>query len=313
MGVTKRSPREAYAKALIKLGEERNDVVVLDADLSTSTQTAKFGARFPDRFFNMGIAEANMMATASGLALSGKTVFASTFAVFATSRAYDQVRVAVAYAMANVKIVATHGGVTVGEDGATHHAIEDIALMRVMPNMRVLASCDYESTYNLVLRIAEESGPFYLRLTRVSLPDIYPQGERFEIGGGKLLKEGRDVTIIAEGPLVHEVLTAASMLENIGISAEVIDSYSIKPLPEELILDSVSKTKKVITAEDHSIIGGLGGAVAELLSEKMPCPLKRLGVRDTFCCSGEAYALLRHLGLDSEGIAREVKDFLDKF
>lgn len=308
----KRSPREAYAKALIKLGEEREDIVVFDADLSTSTQTAKFKDRFPNRFFNMGIAEANMMATASGVALSGKTVFASTFAVFATSRSYDQVRVAIAYGMANVKIVATHGGITVGEDGATHHAIEDIALMRVMPNMRVIATSDYESTYKLVLKVAEESGPFYLRLTRVSLPDVYSEKESFEIGGGKLLREGKDVTIIAEGPMVHEALSAASILEGEGISVEVIDSYSIKPLPEELILDSVSKTKRVITAEDHSIIGGLGGAVAELLSEKMPCRLRRLGVRDAFCCSGGAQDLLKRLGLDAEGIAREVREFLDK-
>ncbi|MCS7233394.1 MAG: transketolase family protein [Synergistetes bacterium] len=311
--VTKRSPREAYAKALIKLGEERDDIVVFDADLSTSTQTAKFGARFPRRFFNMGVAEANMMATAAGMAISGKTVFASTFAVFATSRAYDQVRVAIAYSSANVKIVATHGGITVGEDGASHHAIEDLALMRVMPNMRVLAPSDYQSTYSLILKVAEEKGPFYVRLTRVSLPDIYSEGEVFNLGGGKLLREGRDVTIVAEGPVVFEALSAAEMLASEGISAEVIDSYSIKPLPEELILDSLSKTKRVVTVEDHSIIGGLGGAIAELISEKLPCPLKRLGVRDTFCCSGSAAELLKHVGLDAEGITREVKKFLDKF
>lgn len=310
--VAKRSPREAYAKALIKLGEERSDIVVFDADLSTSTQTAKFGAKFPERFFNMGIAEANMIATAAGMALSGKTVFASTFAVFATSRAYDQVRVAVAYSLANVKIVATHGGITVGEDGASHHAIEDIALMRVMPNMRVLAPADYQSTYSLILKVAEEKGPFYVRLTRVSLPDIYKEGETFNIGEGKLLREGKDITIIAEGPIVYEALCAAEILAKEGISAEVIDSYSLKPLPEELILDSLSKTRKAITAEDHSIIGGLGGAVAELISERLPCPLKRLGVKDIFCCSAPAPDLLKYMRLDAEGIAREVRDFLDK-
>ncbi|KUK14300.1 MAG: Transketolase subunit B [bacterium 42_11] len=311
--VIKRSPREAYAEALIKLGQERNDIVVFDADLSTSTQTAKFGARFPNRFFNMGIAEANMMATAAGMALSGKTVFASTFAVFATSRAYDQARVAIGYSQADVKIVATHGGITLGEDGATHQAIEDIALMRAMPNMRVLAPSDYQSTYSIILKVAEERGPFYVRLTRVSLPDIYSEKESFEVGGGKLLKEGRDVTIVAEGPIVYEALSAAEILSKEGISVEVIDAYSIKPLPEELILDSLSKTRKIVTAEDHSIIGGLGGAVAELISEKLPSPLKRLGVRDKFCCSGSASDLLRHVGLDADSIAREVKSFLDKF
>ncbi|MCD6363616.1 MAG: transketolase family protein [Synergistetes bacterium] len=310
--VAKRSLRDAYGEALIKLGEEREDIVVFDADLSSSTRTSKFASRFPNRFFNMGIAEANMMSTASGLALSGKTVFASTFAVFASCRAYDQVRVAIAYSKANVKIVATHGGITVGEDGATHHAIEDIALMRVMPNFKVLATCDYESTYSMVLKIAEEEGPFYLRLTRVSLPELYERGENFDIGEGKLLKEGSDLTLISEGPLVHEALLASQMLEKEGISVEVIDCYSIKPLPEELILDSVSKTGRVMTAEDHSIIGGLGGAIAELLSERKPLPLKRLGIPDKFCFSGSASDLLKYMGLDALGIAREVKDFLDK-
>ena len=309
---TKRALRDAYGDALVKLGEQREDLVVLDADLSSSTKTSKFASRFPGRFFNMGIAEANMMATASGLALSGKTVFASTFAVFASCRAYDQVRIAVAYSKANVKIVATHGGITVGEDGATHHAIEDIALMRAMPNLKVLATCDYESTYSVVFRIAEEEGPFYLRLTRVSLPDLYKKGDTFEVGGGKLLKEGKDITLIAEGPLVHEAISASRMLEEKGISVELIDCYSIKPLPEELILDSVSKTGKVMTAEDHSVIGGLGGAVAELRSEKKPLPLKRLGVPDRFCFSGSASDLLKSVGLDALSIVREVIDFLDK-
>jgi len=278
--------RDAYGDALIKLGEKNNNVVVLDADLSTSTRTNYFQKVYPDRFFNMGISEQDLMVTAAGLATCGKIPFASTFAIFATGRAYEQVRNSIGYPHLNVKIAATHAGITVGEDGATHQSIEDISLMRGIPGMVVINPADAEETRQAIFAAAEHYGPVYIRLGRMAVPDIHDQNYKFELGKGEVIREGKDVAIIATGIMVAIAIEAADKLKEEGIEATVVNIHTIKPIDKDLIVEVAKKTGKVITAEEHSIIGGLGSAVAEVLSEEYPVKIKRIGIKDQFGQSG---------------------------
>ncbi|MCD6081600.1 transketolase family protein [candidate division WOR-3 bacterium] len=304
------SLRKAYGETLVELGRKNEKIVVLDADLAKSTHTYMFGEAFPDRFFDMGISEQDMMATAAGLAASGKIVFASTFAVFATGRAWDQIRIQIAYSQNNVKIVATHGGISVGEDGYTHQAIEDIALMRVLPGMRVIVPADANATRAVIKKVADVPGPFYVRLTRPPLPIIYEEVPNVEIGKGIILKEGKDVTLIAIGAMVYQALEAAKMLETMGITAKVIDMVSVKPLDEEVLLEAAHTTRTIVTCEDHSVIGGLGSAVAEVLGEKMPTRMYRVGIRDTFGVSGSPDELYEKFQLKAKHIVEKVTQML---
>lgn len=304
----KRHTREGYAAALLELGEKDPRIVVLDADLAKSTQTEKFKERFPDRFIDCGVAEQNLMATAAGLAATDKIVFASTFAMFATGRVYDQVRNTIAYSGMNVKICATHGGITVGEDGSSHQALEDIALMRLIPGMRVVVPADYYETREAVKAVAYEEGPFYVRMTRPKVPVLFDEDYRFELGRVKKLRSGNDVTILACGLMVHKALEAAEVLAGEGLEAEVIDVHTIKPLDKEGILSSASRTGRVVTCEDHSVLGGLGGALAELLVEEMPLPMRRIGIRNRFGVSGPAEELLEHFGLSPHHIAEAARN-----
>ena len=299
----KKATRAAFGETLVELVNEGMDVVAVDADLSGSTTTKKLGAEFPERLINVGIAEQNMIDVAAGLSLTGKTAFTGSFAVFGTGRVYDQIRNTVCYSNLNVKIAPTHSGVTVGPDGGSHQMVEDIALMRVLPNMRVLVPADYAEAKACIRLAAETEGPVYIRLGRASVPCIYEVGVEAKLGGSRVLREGTDVTIVACGIEVNEALQAAETLAEAGVSAEVIDAYSIKPLDEETILASVAKTGCVVTAEEHSIIGGLGGAVAELLVEKHPAPMVRVGMKDTFGTSGDPSELVEHFHLDAPAIA----------
>jgi len=296
--------RVAYGKALVKLGEMNPDVVVLDADLSKSTKTDEFAQRFPERFFEMGIAEADMMGTAAGLAASGKIPFASTFAVFAAGRAFDQVRQVIAYPGLNVKIGATHGGITVGEDGASHQSVEDVALMRAIPGMTVIVPADAVETEKAVFAAARREGPVYIRLGRSSVPVIYDEGYEFEIGRATLLRDGGDVTIIACGVMVQAALDAASLLGERGISARVIDMATIKPADQGAVVAAARETGAIVTAEEHSVIGGLGSAVCEITAEECPVPVERVGIRDVFGQSGAPDELLREYGLLPSDIVR---------
>ncbi|ACB85779.1 transketolase family protein [Natranaerobius thermophilus] len=302
--------RKAYGETLIELGQERSDIVVLDADLSKSTKTAGFQKEFPERFFNVGISEADLMGTAAGFATTGKTVFASTFAIFATGRAYDQVRNSICYPKLNVKIAATHCGLTVGEDGASHQMLEDMALMRALPNMKVMVPADATSARALVKEAASFKGPCYIRLGRPGVPVIYEEGEQFTIGQGKLLKKGEDVTIVACGHMVERANKAAEELKEQGISAEVLDMYSVKPIDKQLIIDSAKKTGAVVTAEEHNMFGGLGEAVASVLTEKCPVPLRKVAVNDTFGESGKAEDLMDKYGLTSQDIVEQSKNVI---
>lgn len=306
------SLRAAYGETLVELGKENPNIVVLDADLACSTQTIKFQKAFPERFFNMGIAEQDAIGTAAGLAYSGKTSFFSTFAVFASGRAWDQVRCSVAYPKFNVKIVATHGGVTVGEDGATHQALEDISLMRSLPNMTVIVPADSVETRAVIRHAAQTHGPFYIRLTRPNMPEIFEASEYKFTGKANVLVEGKDITIATYGETVVEALNCAEILKGKGISAEIINVPVIKPLDEATILTSAKKTGRVLTVENHSIIGGLGSAVCELLSEKMPLPVKRIGVRDEFGQSGKYTELMEKYGLVAKSIADEAVELMKK-
>ena len=303
----KQATREAYGKALEALGAEREDIVVLDADLSKSTKTNLFAKAFPERFFDMGIAEQNMLGVAAGLAAAGKVPFASTFAVFATGRAYDQIRNSICYPCLNVKIAATHAGITVGEDGGSHQALEDINLMRGLPNMTVLVPADGPETTKAIRAAAEMDGPVYIRLGRSGVPVITDDATPFEIGKGLVLKEGQDVTLIACGMMVAVALDAAEALANDGISAAVIDMSSIKPIDRALIVEWAKKTGAVVTAEEHSIIGGLGSAVAEVLVEEALVPMERVGVEDVFGESGTGAALVEKFNLTKEHIAEKAK------
>lgn len=303
---TKKSIREAFGKKLVELGKERQNLVVLDADLSCSTQTKFFAKEFPERFFNVGIAEQNMITTAAGLALTGKIAFAATFAVFATGRTYDQIRASVCYQKANVKIIGTHGGITVGEDGATHQALEDVSLMRGLPNMTVIVPADCNECEQAIEYAAQIDGPVYIRISRNNLPDIYSDDYKFNPMKANVLKQGTDVTIISNGDILAEVLKAAEILENRGINAEVISLPVVKPFDKETVLNSVAKTGLAVTVENHSIYGGIGSAVCEVLSENNPAKVVRIGMNDEFGQSGTPSELLKYYCLDAESIADKV-------
>lgn len=298
--------RDAYGKALAKLGA-KYDFFVLDADLAGATKTSEFKKVFPDRHIDMGIAEANMVAVAAGMSTCGVPVFCSSFAGFASGRAYDQVRNAVAYPHCNVKVCASHGGFMVGPDGATHQCLEDFALMRAIPTMTVLNPCDSVSTEAMVELMLKFDGPCYMRTSRYTVPEIYKEGEKFEIGKGKVLKEGTDVTIMAIGDMVINALEAADALKAEGVNARVVDMFSIKPIDEDLIEKCAKETGAIVTAEDHNILGGLGGAVSEVVCAKMPCPVERIGSKDTFGKSGSPVELQKLFGLTAVDIANAAK------
>ncbi|MGB9661757.1 MAG: transketolase family protein [Moorellaceae bacterium] len=302
--------REAYGRALVELGRQNERVVVLDADLSKSTKTEYFAQEFPHRFFNMGIAEQSLMGTAAGLALCHKIPFVSTFAVFATGRAFDQVRNSIAYPRLNVKIAASHAGITVGEDGASHQSVEDIALMRAVPNMTVIVPADATETRQAVFAAAEHEGPVYIRLGRMSVPVLYGEDYRFRLGKAHWLRQGRDVTIIACGYMVALALEAARNLEAQGYAVGVVNMSTIKPLDRETVLEAARESGAIVTAEEHSIIGGLGSAVAEVLSEEFPVPVRRVGLRDTFGESGSPEELLTKYGLTVADLEKNVKEVL---
>ena len=294
--------RQSYGEALVELGRENNNVVVLDADLATATKTIEFAKEFKDRFFDIGIAEADMMGTAAGMATCGKIPFASTFAVFAAGRAYDQIRNSICYPNLNVKICATHAGVTVGEDGATHQMIEDISLMRTMPNMKVFCPSDDIQTKWLIKEISKISGPCYVRLCRFATPDIYKQNQKFEIGKMVQIGDGTDAAIFATGVTVSQAIIAQEELKKRGINIRVVDVHTIKPIDEEMIIKCAKETKRLISVEDHSIIGGLGSAIAEVLTDKFPVRLERMGIKDTFGKSGKAEELIKYFKIDSTAI-----------
>ncbi|MBQ6384965.1 MAG: transketolase family protein [Lachnospiraceae bacterium] len=308
--VKKIATRESYGNALAALGAEYPNLVVLDADLAGATKTGVFKKAYPDRFIDCGIAESNLMAVAAGLAATGIIPFASTFAMFAAGRAFEQVRNSIGYPHLNVKIGATHAGISVGEDGASHQCLEDLALMRTIPGMVVMCPADDIEAKACVRAAVEYEGPVYMRFGRAAVPVINSEDYKFEIGKGTLLKEGKDVSIIANGICVSAALEAAELLKNDGIDAEVINICTIKPLDDDLVLASAKKTGKVVTAEEHNIIGGLGGAVAELLSEKLPTKMYRIGTRDTFGESGPAAELIKKYQLDAAGIYQQVKAFI---
>jgi len=300
--------RDAYGEALKELGKMNKDVVVLDADLSKSTKTAVFQAEYPERFINVGIAEQNLIGTAAGLAAAGKIPFASSFAMFATGRAFEIIRNSVAYPKLNVKVAATHAGLTVGEDGASHQSIEDISIMRTLPNMVVINPADGVEAKAAVIKAAEYKGPVYIRLGRSKVPVLYDEKDyQFELGKGVLLGKGSDVTIIATGIMVSMALEARQKLEEEGISVRVINIHTIKPIDKNIIIDAARETGAIITAEEHSIIGGLGSAVAEVLAENYPVYMERIGVQDTFGESGDGDELLKKYGLSPEKIIEAVK------
>ncbi len=302
----KKSVRGAFGEALAELGSLNKDIVALDADLSGSTQTSIFAKSFPDRFFDVGIAEQNLMTTALGLSLEGKIPFAATFAVFATGRAYDQIRNSICYQKANVKIIGAHGGITVGEDGASHQALEDISLMRGLPNMMVFVPGDYIQTKKIVEYASKYQGPVYIRLSRMNVPCVFGDDYKFDPNKAVILKEGSDVTLVTCGDVISEVLKAAEILENKGISAEVINTPVIKPLDCGTILNSAKKTNFVITVENHSIIGGLGSAVCECIAESYPTKVHRIGINDTFGQSGTPEELIKFYNLDADSIVKKV-------
>ena len=294
--------RQSYGEALKDLGYKNENIVVLDADLSAATKTGIFAKEFPNRFFDMGIAEQNMISTAAGLATCGKIPYASTFAVFAAGRAYDQIRNSICYPRLNVKICATHAGVTVGEDGATHQMIEDISMMRTLPNMTVISTSDDTQTRWAVEEISKIQGPVYLRLCRLATPIIYENSNNFQIGKSIQIGEGIDATIFATGVTVSETLKAKEQLQNRGINVRVVDIHTIKPIDKEMIIKCAKETKRLISVEDHNIIGGIGSAIAEVLTEEYPCRLERMGINDCFGKSGKAEELLEYFKIDSKAI-----------
>lgn len=309
--VKKIATRESYGNALKELAEEFPDLVVLDADLAAATKTGVFKKAYPDRHIDCGIAECNMMGIAAGLSLTGKIPFVSSFAMFAAGRAFEQVRNSIGYPHLNVKIGATHAGITVGEDGATHQCNEDIALMRTIPGMVVMCPADDVEAKAAVRAALEYDGPVYIRFGRAAVPVINDKpGYKFEIGKGSIVREGKDVTIVATGICVDSALGAAEKLAAEGVEAEVVSICTIKPLDEDIILKSAKKTGKVVTVEEHTVIGGLGSAVCDVLSEKLPTPVKKIGMQDVFGESGSAAALVQKYGLDAEGVYKSVKEFL---
>jgi len=300
----KMATRQAYGKALVELGAKYENLVVLDADLSKSTMTAEFGSTYPERFFNMGIAEQNMYAAAAGLAISGKIVCASTFAMFAAGRAFEIIRNSIGYTGANVKICATHAGITVGEDGASHQTFEDIALMRTIPGMTVINPSDGASAKLLLSQAMEYMGPVYVRLGRAAVPVFYDEGSDIKIGKGNLIKDGKDVTVIATGIMVSKAMAAAEILGGKGVDVRVIDIHTIKPIDKEIIIKAAQETKGIVTAEEHSVIGGLGGAVAEVTAENCPARVEFVGQKDVYGESGKPDELLNKYGMDVEDIVR---------
>ena len=306
--VVKIATREAYGKALCELAEKRKDFIVLDADLAAATKTGTIKKEHPDMFYNCGIAEGNMMSVAAGFAATGKMVFASSFAMFAAGRAFEQVRNSIGYPHLNVKIGATHAGISVGEDGATHQCCEDIALMRTIPEMTIINPADYVEARKAVLAAAEMDGPVYMRFGRLAVPVVFDDSYNFEIGKGVELKEGTDVTVIATGLMVKEALEAYDLLKADGISARIINIATIKPIDREIIEKAARETGAIVTAEEHSVIGGLGSAVAEVVTETCPVPVVKVGVYDRFGMSGPAEELLDIFGLSAKGIAEKAKE-----
>ena len=299
--------RQSYGEALAELGEKNKNVVVLDADLSGATKTKLFAKEFSERFFDMGISEQDMMSTAAGMSTMGKIPYASTFAVFAAGRAYDQIRNSICYPKLNVKICATHAGITVGEDGATHQMLEDISMMRTLPNMTVISTSDDTQTKWAVKEISKIQVPVYLRLSRLATPVIYDENEKFEIGKGKQFGNGTDATVIATGVTVAEALKAKDELAKEEIDIRVVDMHTIKPIDKEIIIKSAKETNKIITIEDHNIIGGLGTAVCEVLSEDYPKKVVRMGIKDEFGTSGKAEELMKYFKITSKDIVEEIK------
>ena len=310
--VKKIATRDSYGNALVELGKEHDDLIVFDADLAGATKTGTFKKAFPQRHFNCGIAEGNMMAVAAGASTMGLVPFASSFAMFAAGRAFEQVRNSIGYPHLNVKIGATHGGISVGEDGASHQCCEDFALMRSIPGMVVMSPADDVEAKAMVKAAYEHDGPVYMRFGRAAVPVFHEEGTPFQIGKGEVLKDGTDVAIIANGLLVYEAIQAGEALAEAGINAMVINMATIKPLDEELVLEAASKCGKIITCEEHSIFGGLGEAVAAVLAEKLPTPMRRIGVNDEFGHSGPAAELLKQFGLCAEHIVEVAKDFFGK-
>ncbi len=305
--VIKCATREAYGKALVELGGQNDRVLVLDADLAAATKTGMFKKAFPERFIDVGIAESNLMGIAAGLAATGHIVFASSFAMFAAGRAFEQVRNSIGYPHLNVKIGATHAGISVGEDGASHQCCEDIALMRSIPGMVILNPADDVEARACVLAAAAHEGPVYMRFGRLAVPRVFDETYRFEIGKGAILREGTDVAIVATGLMVNEALMAAETLQNEGISARVVNMATIKPIDRGILIDSAKKTGAIVTAEEHNVLGGLGGAVAEVICETVPVPVLRVGVEDVFGKSGPAVELLHLFGLDAAHIVEKAK------
>ena len=297
----KKATRQSYGEALLELGKENEQIVVFDADLASATKTNLFAKEFPNRFFDMGIAEQNMISTAAGMATCGKIPYASTFAVFAAGRAYDQIRNSVCYPKLNVKICATHAGITVGEDGATHQMIEDISLMRTLPNMTVISTSDDIQTKWAVKEISKLNGPVYLRLSRLATPVIYDENQKFEIGKAVQIGEGTDATIFATGVTVSEALKAQEELKIKGIDVRVVDIHTIKPIDRDIIVKCAKETKRLISIEDHNIIGGLGSAISEVLADEYPVKLTRLGINDTF---GKATELMEYFGITANDIVQ---------
>lgn len=308
----KKATRDAYGEALVELGTKNENIVVLDADLSKSTKTAVFGDKFPERFINVGISEQDLMGTAAGLATTGKTVFASTFAMFATGRAYEQIRNSIAYSKLNVKICPTHAGITVGEDGGSHQSIEDISLMRSIPGMIVLSPADATEARQSIIKAAEYKGPVYVRLSRLATEVIFDDSYNFEIGKAVVLREGYDAAVMATGLMVKEALDAADELAKEGIKVRVINISTIKPLDKECVIRAAKETKFILTCEEHSIIGGLGSAVAETVSEEYPAKVIRMGVNDRFGESGKAEELMEKFNLKAVDIVKKIKENLKK-
>ena len=304
----KQATRQSYGETLVKLGKENENIVVLDADLAGATKTDLFGKEYPERFFDMGIAEANMLGTAAGLATCGKIPYASTFAVFAAGRGYDQIRNSICYPKLNVKICATHAGITVGEDGATHQMLEDLSLMRGLPNMTVISPSDDTQARWVIEEISKMEGPVYVRLARLATPIIYEENQKFEIGKAVQLGEGTDGTVFATGVTVAEAIKAQEELEGQGIHIRVVDMHTIKPIDKDTILKCAKETKKLVSVEDHSIIGGLGSAISEVLTDEYPTKLERMGMQDIFGKSGKAEELMEYFGLTAKAIVQKFQN-----
>jgi transketolase len=307
MEIKSKPTRDGFGEGLLELGQKRQDIVVLSADLTESTRASWFKEKFPERFFSMGVSEQDMMGTAAGLALSGKVAFACTFGAFAAGRAWDQVRVSVAYMNLNVKIVGTHGGISVGEDGPTHQAVEEITLMRTLPNMTVIVPCDAIEAKKATVASALYQGPVYLRLGRSGVPIITKEEDVFQIGKADILREGKDITIIACGCEVYEALVAHDILNKEGISARVINLHTIKPIDKRIIVESAKETGAIVTAEEHTVMGGMGSAVAEVLSQECPVPIEYIGVKDRFGESGDPKELFKLFGLTADDIVKAAK------